>query len=157
MELIQLNESELKMLRDGQSELKYMIDGIPPNHVLERSLNHYREVWSLPYFIKSNDQLIGSCGFKNPPFNCRVEIGYNVAFGAQGKGIATFAVNKLCQIAFESGLVKVVFALISSKNSASLNVVRKNGFIYKNIAVDSDGESLECWELSNNINALENS
>ncbi|MBF4436395.1 N-acetyltransferase, partial [Vibrio anguillarum] len=23
--------------------------------------------------------------------------------------------------------------------------------------VDSDGESLECWELSNNINALENS
>nr|WP_241525306.1 GNAT family N-acetyltransferase [Vibrio cholerae] len=87
-------------------------------------------------------------------FNCRVEIGYNVAFGVQGKGIATFAVNKLCQIAFESGLVKVVFALISSENSASLNVVRKNGFIYKNIAVDSDGESLECWELSNNINAL---
>ncbi|HGF7189617.1 TPA: GNAT family N-acetyltransferase, partial [Vibrio cholerae] len=86
--------------------------------------------------------------------NCRVEIGYNVAFGVQGKGIATFAVNKLCQIAFESGLVKVVFALISSENSASLNVVRKNGFIYKNIAVDSDGESLECWELSNNINAL---
>ncbi|MBF4425704.1 GNAT family N-acetyltransferase [Vibrio anguillarum] len=160
MELIQLNEHELKMLRDGQSELKYMIDGIPANHVLERSLNHYRdlicEVWSLPYFIKSNDQLIGSCGFKNPPFNYRVEIGYNVSFGAQGKGIATFAVNKLCQIAFESGLVKVVFALISSENSASLNVVRKNGFIYKNIAVDSDGELLECWELNNNIHALEN-
>ncbi|OXX54628.1 GNAT family N-acetyltransferase, partial [Vibrio sp. V12_P9A6T4] len=36
----------------------------------------------------------------------------------------------------------------------SLNVVRKNGFIYKNISVDSDGESLECWELINNINAL---
>ncbi|MCW0506582.1 GNAT family N-acetyltransferase [Aeromonas piscicola] len=160
MELIQLNENELKMLRDGQSELKYMIDGIPPNHVLDRSLNHYRdsicEVWSLPYFIKSNDQLIGSCGFKNPPIECRVEIGYNVAFGVQGKGIATFAVNKLCQIAFESGLVKFVFALISSENSASLIVVRKNGFIYKNIVMDSDGESLECWELSNNINALEN-
>ncbi|MGT0149264.1 GNAT family N-acetyltransferase [Vibrio metschnikovii] len=86
-------------------------------------------------------------GFKNPPSDYRVEIGYNVAFDVRGKGIATFAVNKLCQIAFESGLVKVVFALIASENLASLHVVRKNGFIYKNMVVDSDGESLECWEI----------
>ncbi|EOV0854451.1 GNAT family N-acetyltransferase [Vibrio parahaemolyticus] len=160
MELIQLNENELKMLRDGQSDLKYMIDGVPPNHVLERSLSHYGdsicEVWSLPYFMRANDQLIGSCGFKNPPRDGRVEIGYNVSSSHQGKGIATLAVNKLCQIAFESDLVKVVFALISSENSASLNVVRKNGFIYKNMVVDSDGESLECWELINKISALDN-
>ncbi|MGR3172951.1 GNAT family N-acetyltransferase, partial [Vibrio vulnificus] len=56
-----------------------------------RSLNHYRdsicEVWSLPYFMTSNDQLIGSCGFKNPPNDGRVEIGYNVSSSHQGKGI----------------------------------------------------------------------
>ncbi|EOZ5531409.1 GNAT family N-acetyltransferase [Vibrio metschnikovii] len=151
MEVVQLNEHELKMLCDGQSEFKYILDGIPPKHVLDRSLNNYRnsvcEIWSLPYFIKLNDQLIGSCGFKNPPSDYRVEIGYNVAFDVRGKGIATFAVNKLCQIAFESGLVKVVFALIASENLASLHVVRKNGFIYKNMVVDSDGESLKCWEI----------
>ncbi|MFT5674320.1 MAG: ribosomal-protein-alanine N-acetyltransferase [Paraglaciecola sp.] len=158
MNLIQLNETQLeKFIKSGVQpyNLKFNEGAIPPIHVLRRSMDlfHYSvdPVWSLPYFIQKETQIIGCCGFKGSPCKNRIEIGYNVSPDAQGLGIATSAVKQLSQIAFNSDLVSILVALISSDNKASLNVVHKNGFSYKKLVVDDDGEQLECWELNHDF------
>lgn len=155
MNLIQLNDTQLKMLiqsGDKPKNLTFIEHSIPPIHVLVRSMdlrhNLVDVIWAFPYFIQKNTQIIGACGFKDAPKNSRIEIGYNVAPDARGLGIATAAVKQLSQIAFGSTLVNTVFALVASDNKASLNVVHKNGFSYKELVVDSADEQLECWELN---------
>lgn len=155
MNLIQLNQIQLEMLiqsGDRPKDLTFIEHSIPPIHVLVRAMNlHYNLVdviWAFPYFIQKNTQIIGACGFKEAPKNRRIEIGYNVAPDARGLGVATAAIKQLSQIAFDSTLVNTVFAIIASDNKASLNVVQKNGFSFKEFIVDSDGEQLECWELN---------
>lgn len=159
MQLVQLNEHQLEKLIESSAPFQYLRGAIPPKHVLMRALTHYRngldQVWASPYFIKVNGKIVGCCGFKNSPESHRVEIGYHLAFAAQGRGIAASAVNRLCQIAFATQHVKTVVALIASENHASLNVVHKNRFVYKNFVVDSEGDRLECWELMNKLNVLE--
>ncbi|MFT7684429.1 MAG: ribosomal-protein-alanine N-acetyltransferase [Moritella dasanensis] len=155
MNLIQLNEIQLKTLiqsGDKPKGITFIEHSIPPVHVLVRSMdlrhNLVDAIWAFPYFIQKNDKIIGACGFKDEPKNRRIEIGYNVAPDAGGLGFATSAVKQLSQIAFGSTFVNTIFALIASDNKASLNVVHKNGFSYKELVVDSDGEQLECWELN---------
>ncbi|PKH07224.1 GNAT family N-acetyltransferase [Moritella sp. Urea-trap-13] len=155
MNLIQLDDIQLKMLiqsGDRPKNLTFIEHSIPPIHVLVRSMdlrhNLVDVIWAFPYFIQKNDKIMGCCGFKESPKNSRIEIGYNVAPDARGLGIATAAIKQLSQIAFGSTLVNTVYALIASDNKASLNVVHKNGFSYKELVVDSDGEQLECWELN---------
>ena len=155
MNLIQLNDIQLKMLiqsGDTPKDLTFIERSIPPIHVLVRSMelrhNLVDVIWAFPYFIQKHTQIIGACGFKGAPKNSRVEIGYNVAPDARGLGVATSAVKQLSQIAFNSALVDTVFALITSDNKASLNVVQKNGFSFKEFVIDSDGEQLEYWELN---------
>ena len=158
MKLIQLNDIQLKMLiqsGDTPKDLTFIERSIPPIHVLVRAMdlrhNLVDIIWALPYFIQTNTQIIGACGFKDAPKNSRIEIGYNVAPDAQGLGVATSAVKQLSQIAFGSALIDTVFALIASDNKASLNVVQKNGFSFKEFIVDSDGEQLEYWELNKGV------
>ncbi|WED27656.1 GNAT family N-acetyltransferase [Vibrio sp. DW001] len=154
MKLIQLNRFQIESLSQHATNSRDVIfveGSVPPIHVLNRSLylchNAAEELWALPYFMQKASHIIGCCGFKGVPKNTRIEIGYNVAPDARGLGAATFAVQQLSQIAFDSGLVKTVVALISSDNKASLSVVRKNGFSYKELIIDEEGEELELWQL----------
>lgn len=154
MNLIQLNQIQLDKLikSDEKPQNCQCLEGaIPPEYVLVRSIEYcdksMDKIWALPYFVQKSSQIIGCCGFKGEPSSNRVEIGYNVAPNAQGLGVATAAVKMLSQIAFDSGVINTVVALISSSNVASLNVARKNGFSYKEMVIDEDGEQLESWEL----------
>lgn len=137
MELIQLDKDQFHLLNQSVIKIdryQFLKGAIPPEHVLRRSIinneNGVCSLWSFPYFINENGQIMGSCGFKREPSKGCIEIGYNVAPEAQGKGVASLAVKLLCEKAFQSSEVATVQALISSKNKASLNVVRKNGFSY---------------------------
>lgn len=159
MNLIQLNCTELEKLINYDTQFnnhQFISGAIPSMHVLKRSIDLFHQsvdsVWSFPYFIQQDNQIIGCCGFKQPPCNELIEIGYHIAPDARGHGVATLAIEKITQIAFSSGKVKTVIALISSQNKASLNVVLKNGFSYKKSVIDDDDEALECWELNKNSN-----
>ncbi|MCZ6404853.1 GNAT family protein, partial [Vibrio parahaemolyticus] len=66
----------------------------------------------------------------------------------QGRGLAKSAVNQLCDLAFGTGVVENVVALISSINVASINVVKANNFVVTGIVVDDDNEELEKWVLN---------
>lgn len=161
MKLKQLNKSQLEaLIQSGEapSNMTFLEGSIPPGHVLARSLelvnNAVNGIWAQPYFIEREGQVIGCCGFKSAPSHGRVEIGYHVVPKAQGLGAATFAVKQLCHIAFAAGLVETVFATIAADNAASLHVVQKNGFSYKEPIIDEDGDQLEYWELDKNLALL---
>ncbi|MFH4511537.1 GNAT family N-acetyltransferase [Vibrio alginolyticus] len=154
MELQQLNKTQLQQLIAETTDIKieFCSGSIPPIHVLNRSVQYAQstmaEIWSLPYMMLYKGHVVGFCGFKGEPKAGEVEIGYNVAPLQQGRGLAKFAVNQLCNLAFNSGLVESVFALISSANVASLSVVKANNFVFTGIVVDGDNEELEKWVLN---------
>ena len=158
MKLIQLSETQLARLILCRGELNdlVLIEGsIPPEHVLQRSMklmsHRVNSILALAYLIQNNSKIIGCCGFKSSPNNSRIEIGYNVAPSARGLGTATLAVKRLCKIAFDSGEVVTVVALIAPENRASLKVVQKNNFSYLELVIDEEGEQLACWALNKPI------
>ncbi len=154
MELQQINKTQLQQLiaEATDIEIEFCSGSIPPIHVLNRSVQYAQstmaEIWSLPYMILNKDHVVGFCGFKDEPKAGEVEIGYNIAPQQQGRGMAKFAVNQLCDLAFNSGLAESVVALISSANVASLSVVKANNFVFTGIVVDGDNEELEKWVLN---------
>jgi RimJ/RimL family protein N-acetyltransferase len=155
VELKQLNKHQLKCLLDHagfDSELTLCEGAVPPKHVLIRSYEQIQnskvEVWSLPYMMLVNNNVVGFCGFKDEPQGGEVEIGYNVSPHKQGQGFAKLAVNQLCWLAFNTGSIERVVALISSANMASLNVVRVNDFSFMGFVVDGDNEKLEKWVIN---------
>lgn len=157
MELQQINNEQLHQLISGTSgtEIKFCSGSVPPKHVLNRSVQHAQntmaDIWSLPYMMLFQDHVVGFCGFKDAPKAGEVEIGYNVAPQQQGRGLAKSAVNQLCNLAFGSGVVEKVVALISSTNLASLNVVNANNFVFTGMVVDDDNEELEKWVLNKSL------
>ncbi|MBD1556418.1 GNAT family N-acetyltransferase [Vibrio sp. S9_S30] len=152
MKLVQLTPDQFERTLHGEPTFAYMDGAIPPKHVLMRAWEQYKNsvdiIWALPYFIEIDGQMVGCCGFKYAPHADGVEIGYNVAPNARGIGVATSAVKALNHIAFQSDVVNHTKALIAKDNVASLNVIKKNGFIYKGMVEDKDGEQLEHWEFT---------
>ncbi|ENM5736172.1 N-acetyltransferase, partial [Vibrio mimicus] len=74
MELQQLNKHQLRCLlsyTELGSELAFCEDSVPPKHVLIRSYeqiqNSKAEVWSLPYMMSVDNNVVGFCGFKDEP------------------------------------------------------------------------------------------
>lgn len=157
MHLKQLDKREIEQLKIGVyafDGLSVFNESIPPIHVLERSsellVQGVNRVWASPYLMVHKNQIVGCCGFKNEPVLNSVEIGYNVAPDARGQGFATLAIEQLCQVAINSNSVKTVEALIATHNTASLNVVIKNQFIFTEMVTDHENEELECWTLDIN-------
>ncbi|RSZ57110.1 GNAT family N-acetyltransferase [Massilia atriviolacea] len=126
---------------------------LPPAFVAQRALAHLEAGkspgWCATFvMLRVSDQMVvGACGFKDEPQDGQVEIGYGVASGWHGQGIATDAVRELARIAFASGAVERVLAQIAPDNIASLRVVGKLGFEAGARVRDADGEELLQWVL----------
>ncbi len=135
-------------------EFDFLTEAVPPVHVLDRSSElldqGVKPVWALPYLMLAGNRVVGCCGFKNAPVEKSVEIGYNVAPGARGQGLATLAVQLLCKVAFNSNSVETVIALIAPQNLGSVKVVQNNKFIFTEKITDEDAQELECWTLNVN-------
>ncbi|MCB0165415.1 MAG: GNAT family N-acetyltransferase [Anaerolineae bacterium] len=71
---------------------------------------------------------VGTCGFKSPPENNRVEIAYFTFPDYEGKGIATQMARALVTIAVEADLRIDVAAQTLPVDSASTTILRKLGF-----------------------------
>jgi [ribosomal protein S5]-alanine N-acetyltransferase len=84
-----------------------VIDGaLPPKFILQAALDVAEDdealKWFVPHLFVSADEglVVGSGGFKGPPADGAVEIGYGVAPSARGQGFATQAVRLLVLRAF---------------------------------------------------------
>lgn len=73
--------------------------------------------------------LVGSGGFMGPPDAAgTAEIGYSIAAGWRGQGLATELVGGLVQQAAATGMVHRLVAHARAGNPASQQVLRRNGF-----------------------------
>jgi RimJ/RimL family protein N-acetyltransferase len=93
--------------------------------------------WGSRLFVLAEPPtLVGWGGFKGAPVTGAVEIGYAVAPGWQGRGIATAAVRAMLDEAFAAAAVTSVIAHTLPGPNASTRVLEKSGFAYEADVVD---------------------
>ena len=86
--------------------------------------------WWLYYAVVTDSPsptLVGSVGYKGPPADGVVEIGYSVVPSWQRRGLATEASRALIESAWERG-AEVVIAHTFEHLEPSIGVLRKLGF-----------------------------
>lgn len=102
--------------------------------------------WWMYYFLNPEDRvLVGSGGYKGPPRDGTVEIGYEIAPGFRGQGYATAAARQLADRAFNAAGVTVVEARTLPHTNASAAVLMKAGFICEGIVPDDQTGQAWLW------------
>lgn len=104
--------------------------------------------WWMHFFFDAADgRLIGLGGYKGPPSDGGVEIGYELAPSLRGAGRATEAARAMVANAFEAPDVDHVLAHTLAEENASTNVLKKTGFRFDAEIVDPDDGPVWRWRL----------
>jgi RimJ/RimL family protein N-acetyltransferase len=104
--------------------------------------------WWTPRLIvlDTATEVIGLIGFKGPPNDGAVELGYSVSPAHQNHGYATEAVSALVGHALRFGHVSIVVAHSLPRPSASTRVLEKCGFHKWDELIDSADGPVWRWE-----------
>lgn len=103
----------------------------------------YQPPW-LGYLALVDGVCVGSCGFKSPPKDNRVEIAYFTFPAFERKGIATQMARALVDISLTSAPDVIVVAQTLPKESASTKILKKLGL--KHVATLEHPEDGLVWE-----------
>src|SRR6185503_7028869 len=108
------------------------LDAPALEYVLNRLENHPAEAGWWMYFVLLPEgpkrTLIGTAGYKGPPAEGAVEIGYGIVHDQRRRGYASEAVAALLERAFAENSVKQVIAETLPELVGSIGVLRKAGF-----------------------------
>ena len=147
----------LEALADGDDTFTARFDipvvegwiGFPESlpYVLEGVRAHPESPWGNHLFFDTTDgALVGFGGYKGPPTDGEVEVGYAIAPARQGRGLATAVVAVMVERAREAG-VSVVSAHTLAEENASVAVLKKSGFTRTAVIEDPDEGPIWRWEL----------
>jgi RimJ/RimL family protein N-acetyltransferase len=104
--------------------------------------------WGTRLFVVDDPAtLVGWGGFKGPPGDGTVELGYAVAPSWRGRGVASGAVAAMLDEAWAQPAVHAVLAHTLAAPSASVRVLEKAGFGRDGERVDVDVGALWRWRL----------
>ena len=107
----------------------------------------YEPPW-IGYLAIENDICVGTCGFKSPPQNNRVEIAYFTFPGHESRGMATQMASELIRLAREKTPAVTVAAQTLPEENASTSVLKKLRFrLVSTVEHPEDGLVWE-WHLS---------
>lgn len=116
-------------------------------HAVVGARSRPEDPWSSYLFFDETDgALVGFGGFKGPPRDAEVELGYAVAPARQGRGIATVVVGVLVGRARSAG-VRTVSAHTLGTENPSTAVLRKSGFVRVGDIDDPDLGAVWRWKL----------
>jgi ribosomal-protein-alanine N-acetyltransferase len=87
----------------------------------------FEEPW-IGYLAVVGDTLVGTCAFKSPPRDGRVEIAYHTFAAFEGRGLATAMAGELVAIARRYEPSIVVTAQTLPVRNASHRILEKSGF-----------------------------
>ena len=113
----------------------------------------YEPPW-LGYLALENGSVVGSCAFKSPPENNRVEIAYFTFPGHESRGVATRMASALVRIAFNKTPALTVAAQTLPAESASTSILKKLQFRFVGSVEHPDDGLVWEWQLSNTAEAL---
>lgn len=121
------------------------------NTVISSTAELYASVGYMPpwigYLAFEENQCVGTCAFKSPPQDNRVEIAYFTFPGHEGQGVATRMAQALVKIAFEAVPDLTIAAQTLPEEGASTNVLKKLGFQFTaELEHPEDGKVWE-WRL----------
>jgi ribosomal-protein-alanine N-acetyltransferase len=106
----------------------------------------YVKPW-LGYFALDGGSCIGTCGFKGPPEQNRVEIAYFTFPQYEGRGYATRMARMLVDMARRADPGLIIAAQTLPSESASTTILRRLGFaLVGTVAHPEDGDVWE-WQL----------
>ena len=98
--------------------------------------------WGTRLFVAGDPPaLVGWGGFKGPPSDGTVELGYAIAPAQQGRGLATAAVRALLREAFADPSVHAVIAHTLAEPGPSPRVLEKAGFTVDGEVTDDQGRA----------------
>lgn len=112
----------------------------------------YEPPW-IGYFAIENDTCVGTCGFKSPPQNNRVEIAYFTFPGHESRGVATRMASELIRLALDKMPAVTVAAQTLPEENASTSVLQKLRFrLVGTVEHPEDGLVWE-WQLDDSSEA----
>lgn len=131
--------------------MKYV--GVPPvtkiadsAHVIQLIQQQYKDngIGRFGVIEKQSNLLIGWSGLKlnHEKVNQHqgfYEVGYRFLPDFWGKGYATESVERSLELAFDEMKLEVVYAYVHSENLASLQVLKKTGFVENGTFEEEDG------------------
>lgn len=110
------------------------------------STNGFMPPWTAYVAVRESTP-VGTCAFKSPPIDGRVEIAYFTFPGNERQGIATAMANELVQMARRHDAGLTVFAQTLPESNASTAILKKLGFqLLGTVQHPEDGAVWE-WEL----------
>ena len=96
------------------------------------------------YIVLFEGNIIGTCAFKTPPCDGKVEIAYFTFPGFEGRGLATAMARELIAIARKAQSGIVITAQTLPEPNSSNCILKKLGF--KLVGTAMDQEAGEVWE-----------
>ncbi|WP_039058793.1 GNAT family N-acetyltransferase [Enterobacter sp. Bisph1] len=114
-------------LRSNESVMRYMAEIASQTQI--RTLFDDRLHDSNAFIIRDGDNVVGDIGLRISQHNPHeADIGYAIAPAAQGRGIASEALQALCEYAFSQHNVAALNAWVLAENQGSVRVLEKSGF-----------------------------
>lgn len=105
--------------------------------------------WWMYFFIdRAAGALVGSGGYKGPPADGLVEIGYEIAPEFRGSGYASEAARLLVTRALEHDAVQAVQAHTLPEENASTAVLVKCGFVKIGTVTEVDAGDVWQWRFA---------
>ena len=113
---------------------------------LAAAREHDEDPWGTHLYVDTADgALIGIGGFKGPPTDGEVELGYAIAPGRRQRGLATAVVSVLLRRAAAAGVTTVTAHTLAEPN-ASTRVLTKSGFTKTAEIEDPEDGPIWRWE-----------
>jgi ribosomal-protein-alanine N-acetyltransferase len=98
-----------------------------------------RAAWGVRFFLAGEPpELVGWGGFKGPPVNGEVELGYEIAPSRQRQGLASGAVRAMLAEAFAATAVELVIAHTLPEHNPSNHLLEQAGFEHEGVAHDGE-------------------
>lgn len=121
----------------------------PFNYVTKQLVSNPESVhwWSWLPVLTDENKLIGNCGYKGPPKDGTVEIGYEIIPAYRGIGLATEIAAVLVDNAFSYPEIKKIIAHTLAEENASCKVLSKCGFELVEEVKDPEDGLIWKWSL----------
>lgn len=147
--------AQLSALLDGAAIADAWLD-FPD--ALESMRNAYRDgpspkPWGVLFFVLNDPAaksytMIGWGGYKGAPSDDgEVEIGYAIAPGFRGRGLAMLAAQAMIARAFETPRVAAIIAHTLPEKNASVHILEKLGFVFDGEAEEPGHGAAWRWRL----------
>jgi RimJ/RimL family protein N-acetyltransferase len=131
----------------------WVVDGRVPGLSLEERLQRHAaqfaagQEWVYGLFTTDESQVLGGCGLYPRIGPRAIEIGYWLAVGQTGRGLATRAAEALTRVAFTDADIAHVEIRCDRRNVASMRVPERLGYHAADIDT-GEGDEIVAWQLT---------